>query len=132
MDLTNQKDQLETILDSISDGVFTVDADWLITYFNNAAEKITGVPRAVSGRVRRSQGRYLLHLETRRGRVSAQRTLQGEDCATLVESAALIIALFSNPSASPATQEAPDEQKPSPPPPPPRSWQVPPGPGLVG
>jgi len=46
MDLTNQKDQLETILDSISDGVFTVDADWLITYFNNAAEKITGVPRA--------------------------------------------------------------------------------------
>jgi PAS domain S-box-containing protein len=45
MNLTNQKDQFETILDSISDGVFTVDENWHITYFNNAAEKITGVPR---------------------------------------------------------------------------------------
>ena len=36
----------ETILESISDGVFTVDADWLITSFNRAAEEITGVPRS--------------------------------------------------------------------------------------
>ncbi|MFZ1946190.1 MAG: sigma 54-interacting transcriptional regulator [bacterium] len=35
----------ETILDSISDGVFTVDADWRITSFNRAAEEITGIPR---------------------------------------------------------------------------------------
>jgi len=35
----------ETILESISDGVFTVDADWRITSFNRAAEKITGVSR---------------------------------------------------------------------------------------
>ena len=35
----------EVILDSISDGVFTVDLDWNITSFNRAAEKITGVPR---------------------------------------------------------------------------------------
>jgi PAS domain S-box-containing protein len=35
----------ESILDSISDGVFTVDADWRITSFNRAAELITGVSR---------------------------------------------------------------------------------------
>ncbi|NLF68369.1 MAG: sigma 54-interacting transcriptional regulator [Candidatus Anammoximicrobium sp.] len=35
----------EVILDSIADGVFTVDEDWKITSFNRAAERITGVPR---------------------------------------------------------------------------------------
>lgn len=34
-----------TILDSTTDGVFTVDEDWKITSFNRAAEEITGVPR---------------------------------------------------------------------------------------
>ncbi len=33
------------ILESISDGVFTVDREWRVTSFNRAAEKITGVPR---------------------------------------------------------------------------------------
>jgi PAS domain S-box-containing protein len=33
------------ILESISDGVFTVDRDWNITSFNRAAEQITGVAR---------------------------------------------------------------------------------------
>ncbi|MGM0403581.1 MAG: sigma-54 interaction domain-containing protein [Thermodesulfobacteriota bacterium] len=33
------------ILESISDGVFTVDHNWTITSFNRAAEEITGVPR---------------------------------------------------------------------------------------
>jgi PAS domain S-box-containing protein len=33
------------ILESISDGVFTVDRDWRITSFNRAAEEITGIPR---------------------------------------------------------------------------------------
>ena len=33
------------ILESISDGVFTVDSDWRITSFNRAAEVITGVSR---------------------------------------------------------------------------------------
>ena len=33
------------ILDSIADGVFTVDPQWRITSFNRAAERITGVSR---------------------------------------------------------------------------------------
>lgn len=33
------------ILDSIADGVFTVDRDWCITSFNRAAEQITGCRR---------------------------------------------------------------------------------------
>jgi len=35
----------EAILESISDGVFTVDPEWRITSFNRAAEEITGVAR---------------------------------------------------------------------------------------
>lgn len=35
----------ESILESVSDGVFTVDADWRITSFNRAAEAITGIRR---------------------------------------------------------------------------------------
>lgn len=35
----------ESILESISDGVFTVDEEWRITSFNRAAEEITGIPR---------------------------------------------------------------------------------------
>ena len=35
----------EVILDSVADGVFTVDDDWRITSFNRAAEQITGVSR---------------------------------------------------------------------------------------
>lgn len=35
----------ETILDSIADGVFTIDLDWIITSFNRAAEDILGVSR---------------------------------------------------------------------------------------
>ena len=35
----------EAILESISDGVFTVDMDWRITSFNRAGEEITGVSR---------------------------------------------------------------------------------------
>ncbi|MCK5270742.1 MAG: sigma 54-interacting transcriptional regulator [Sedimentisphaerales bacterium] len=35
----------DIILDSIADGVFTVDCDWNITSFNRAAERITGVSR---------------------------------------------------------------------------------------
>ncbi len=33
------------ILDSLNEGVFTVDLDWRITSFNRAAERIIGIPR---------------------------------------------------------------------------------------
>jgi PAS domain S-box-containing protein len=36
----------DQLLDSVPDGVFTVDTDWRITSFNRAAEQITGIPRA--------------------------------------------------------------------------------------
>jgi len=35
----------QTILDSINEGVFTVDRDWRIATFNRAAERITGIRR---------------------------------------------------------------------------------------
>ncbi|HNR67547.1 MAG TPA: sigma 54-interacting transcriptional regulator [bacterium] len=38
-------DFANVILESISDGVFTVDHQWCITSFNRAAERITGIPR---------------------------------------------------------------------------------------
>ena len=37
--------QTEIILDSVADGVFTVDEAWRITSFNRAAEEITGMSR---------------------------------------------------------------------------------------
>ncbi|MBU1207463.1 MAG: sigma 54-interacting transcriptional regulator [Proteobacteria bacterium] len=50
--LANQKRKREeegfrllTILESIADGVFTIDQDWRITSFNRAAERITGLSR---------------------------------------------------------------------------------------
>jgi PAS domain S-box-containing protein len=42
MDQAKDKD---IILDSINEGVFTIDSEWRITSFNGAAERITGVPR---------------------------------------------------------------------------------------
>lgn len=41
----NGVDGQNIILDSIADGVFTVDRNWRITSFNRAAEAITGVSR---------------------------------------------------------------------------------------
>ncbi len=48
--VATQKDQALSpltgaILESISDGVFTVDLHWNITSFNRAAEENTGIPR---------------------------------------------------------------------------------------
>lgn len=37
------ENETQIILDSIADGVFTVDSEWKITSFNRAAEKITGI-----------------------------------------------------------------------------------------
>ena len=44
MDFQSYK-ETDVILDSIADGVFTVDGNWRITSFNRAAERITGVSR---------------------------------------------------------------------------------------
>jgi PAS domain S-box-containing protein len=37
---------LNNLLDYVPDGVFTVDAEWRVTFFNRAAEQITGIKRA--------------------------------------------------------------------------------------
>ena len=39
-------EEVATVLDSIADGVFTVDRDFVITSFNQAAERITGFTAA--------------------------------------------------------------------------------------
>ena len=41
-ELLLERNKLQAILDSIADGVFTVDENWRITSFNRAAEEITG------------------------------------------------------------------------------------------
>jgi PAS domain S-box-containing protein len=45
MPSSHNSEPQDVILDSINEGVFTVDLDWRITAFNHAAERITGVPR---------------------------------------------------------------------------------------
>lgn len=42
---SSNKTSFDPILDSIADGVFTVDLEWKISSFNRAAENITGIPR---------------------------------------------------------------------------------------
>ncbi len=42
---TSERQVQDVILDSIADGVFTVDGDWNVTSFNRAAEEITGIAR---------------------------------------------------------------------------------------
>jgi len=44
-EILNKEREKDVILDSINEGVFTVDPDWRITAFNQAAERITGVSR---------------------------------------------------------------------------------------
>ncbi|MCF8119859.1 MAG: PAS domain-containing protein, partial [Deltaproteobacteria bacterium] len=40
-----KEDKTRIILDSVADGVFTVDQHWKITSFNRAAQEITGIKR---------------------------------------------------------------------------------------
>ena len=42
----DRPDNRNVILDSIAEGVFTIDGNWRISSFNRAAERITGVPAA--------------------------------------------------------------------------------------
>jgi len=46
VDLLHSPDRFEAILSSISEGVFTVDRDFRIACFNQAAERITGYSRS--------------------------------------------------------------------------------------
>jgi PAS domain S-box-containing protein len=43
-DSNDSPDFFKVILSSIADSVFTVDSERIITSFNTAAEKITGIP----------------------------------------------------------------------------------------
>lgn len=43
--LINSVSHTDLILDSIADGVFSIDCDWRITSYNRAAQLITGVPK---------------------------------------------------------------------------------------
>lgn len=45
MSTKGESDIQQTVLDSITEGVFTVDDKGKITFFNRAAETITGIPR---------------------------------------------------------------------------------------
>jgi PAS domain S-box-containing protein len=44
-ELHEEESKLFIILESIADGVFTIDPEWRVTSFNRAAERITGVSR---------------------------------------------------------------------------------------
>lgn len=44
-EIVKEKNRLQAIVESVADGVFTVDPQWRITSFNKAAEEITGFPR---------------------------------------------------------------------------------------
>ncbi|EPR68106.1 putative sensor/response regulator hybrid [Cyclobacterium qasimii M12-11B] len=45
IELQKANHEIEDILGSITDGFFSVDKDWIVTYWNNAAEKILQKPR---------------------------------------------------------------------------------------
>lgn len=44
-DKIRKDEATDVILDSVADGVFTIDSDWKITSFNRAAAEITGIGR---------------------------------------------------------------------------------------
>ncbi len=46
MNDASRRNDRDIILDSITEGVFTVDRKWRIKSFNRAAEEITGIPRS--------------------------------------------------------------------------------------
>ena len=60
MHLMNQPEHIarDVILDSVADGVFTVDEDYRITSFNRAAELITGM-ESLQNPGNRGEGKFL-------------------------------------------------------------------------
>ena len=68
---------MQTILDSVADGVFTVDDNWHITSFNRAAEKITKVPASEAIGMKCSD---VFHADICETRCALRRTLEtGEE-----------------------------------------------------
>lgn len=61
------------ILDSIADGVFTVDKDWNITSFNRAAERITGI---ISSQAIGQKCFDILHADICQSACAMQKTLK--------------------------------------------------------
>ena len=63
----------EIILDSVADGVFTVDQEWRITSFNRAAERITRIPAAEAIGMRCSD---VFHADICESRCALRRTME--------------------------------------------------------
>ena len=62
--------QTHIILDSVADGVFTVDLDWKITSFNKAAEKIARIKQDEA--LGRKVERFNLEIPKQNGRSKKQ------------------------------------------------------------
>ncbi len=63
----------DIILDSITEGVFTVDLQWRITSFNRAAERLTGIPRQ---RALGQRCKDIFRADVCEGRCSLEQTLR--------------------------------------------------------
>ena len=69
----------DPILDSLTEGVFTVDREWRISSFNRAAEEITGIPRE------RALGRPckdILRANICEGRCALRKTMESGESIT--------------------------------------------------
>ncbi|RKX70182.1 Fis family transcriptional regulator [candidate division WOR-3 bacterium] len=72
-ELRKEKGELSAILNSIADGVFTINTDWIITNFNPAAARITGYTREEAiGR----PCHEIFRSETCRGNCPLRRTIE--------------------------------------------------------
>jgi hypothetical protein len=77
-----------------------------------------GTPMTAKVRIDAKKSGYRLRLDLRQGRErTSQRSLDGESCETLVETAALLIAIAHDPSAVVERRDAPLIAEPPPPPP---------------
>ena len=76
MQTQSRTEQYDPILDSITEGVFTVDREWRITSFNRAAEDITGIPRE---RAIGQPCKYILRASICEGQCALRHTIKTGD-----------------------------------------------------